>query len=78
MHKGGIKMAKKKAEAYLKLKALRIEKQIPVKQLSGLLGLAESTYRRKENRYQNADFTVSECKQVATIFKVNAADIFLT
>jgi len=71
------KKTKKKYEPYLKLKALRTEKQIPVDKLSGLMGLASSTYRRKENRYQGADFLISECRKISSIFNVNAADIFL-
>lgn len=70
-------MAKKKAEPYLKLKALRVEKQISVVKLAGLVGLSESTYRRKENRYQDSDFFISECKKIASIFGVDAAEIFL-
>lgn len=67
----------KKYSPYLKLKGLRVEKNIPAERLADLLGMSIATYRRKENRKDGADFLVEEAKKAAVILGVDARDIFL-
>ncbi|EPR10123.1 helix-turn-helix transcriptional regulator [Ruminiclostridium papyrosolvens] len=61
---------------YLKLKGLRAEKQLTSERLAELLGMSVSTYRRKENRTNGADFYLDEVKKLAKILEVDANKIF--
>lgn len=73
--KGSSKM-RKNTDPYLKLKAIRAENQITAKDLAARIGMAESTYRRKENRYKGADFYANEMCKIGQVFNTAPEAIF--
>lgn len=57
-----------------KLKGLRVEHNLKQADVAQKLGIAESTYNRKENGY--ADFSETEICKISEIFKKDPALIF--
>lgn len=58
------------------LKALRIKYQLKQQDVAKLLGIAETTYNRKENGVN--EFTISEAMELGNIFNINPSEIFFT
>jgi DNA-binding XRE family transcriptional regulator len=58
------------------LKALRVKQQLKQQQVAELLGIAETTYNRKENGF--SEFTIKEAIKLGEIFSINPGEIFFT
>lgn len=63
-----------KRKANFKLKGLRAEHNLKQSDIAKKIGIAESTYNRKENGY--ADFSETEMCKISKIFKKDPAFIF--
>jgi putative transcriptional regulator len=67
-------MAKKKRNAFLKLKALRVENGYTQADLAKKLGISETSYILKENGHR--EFTLDEAELIAKIFNKTINEAF--
>nr|WP_123053108.1 helix-turn-helix transcriptional regulator [Clostridium sp. JN-1] len=63
-----------KRKANFKLKGLRVEHNLKQSDIAKKIGIAESTYNRKENGY--TDFSATEMYKISKVFKKDPAFIF--
>ena len=67
-------MSKKKP--ILMLKTLRAKHNVTQVQMSEMLGISSNAYCQKENG--RSDFTITECRKIATYFNESPTKIFFT
>lgn len=60
----------------LRLKALRVGKELTQEKIAELLGIHEATYNRKEQGV--SEFTLSEAKKISDIFNTSIDRLFFT